>query len=534
MRSLSLLFLVASFVVSFAQTPRLVVVISIDQCRADYLTRFNDHYLPASQKGFNYLIANGAHYRDAHFGHVPTATGPGHAVLLSGAPPHLSGIVGNEWYDRQNKREHYCVDDLTTETVGGRSKPMSPKALQVTTVGDELKMATGKRSKVVGIAYKDRASILMAGHAADTVVWFDDSTGNWVSSKHYCPDGKLPQWVQALNDEKHIDMFAGRTWKPLLPAEAYKDCRPLGNPEPFTATLPASPGQPLYKAFASSGYGNDYVFLTAMRAVEAEGLGADDTPDILAINLSTNDYIGHAFGPNSPQVLDISVRTDRGLSDFLKFLDKKVKGGLKSTLIAITADHGVAPVPEELAQSYRGPGKRIASRLVEEKVETALDKLIGPADWVLAYSEPHLYLNFGAIQSPLFTRESIEQAAADAALEVDGVYFAFTRTQLLNGRAPGWDWSPLVYNAMHPHRSGDLIVITAPNVYMSSYPTGTGHFTPWAYDTHVPLLLTGPGIKPGRYMRRVTTLDLAPTLSQLLNIEYPSGNMGKVLTEAVK
>jgi arylsulfatase A-like enzyme len=535
----------------FAQTgigvnpPKLVLMISIDQFRNDYVDRFAPYYLPGRSGGrlggFRYLAETGANFRDAHHNHIPTATGPGHATLMTGSEPNLNGIVGNEWFDRTlaegKGKAVYCVEDPNVVTVGGTSGPMSPRNLKVTTVGDELKMATNGRSRVVGIAFKDRASILMAGHAADTVIWFDGGTGNWVTSSWYAPNKQLPTWVDRLNREGRVQKLVGKVWEPLLPAPAYANARkapaekPSAGVQPFSHPLGATADRNFYGAFTNSSYGNEYVFETVERALDEERLGQRDVPDVLVVNLSTNDYIGHRYGPNSPEVMDISIRTDRLLSNLFNSLQRRI--GMDNVAVVVTADHGVLPIVEEARETYRVDAMRVTTN-VGRTVEQALDRTLGDGDWVLGnvLYEQNFYLNRATVAAKGLKIEDVERAAAAVASEVPGVYHAFTRTQVMNNGLPRWAWTELLNNGYHPKLSGDLLVIEAPGNYV--YPLGTGHGSPWAYDSHVPILVRARGIKPGSYTQRVTTADIAPTLSHLLGIEYPTGNVGKVLPALTK
>ncbi len=517
-----------------APRPKLVVVISIDQFRGDFVERFGDNYLPARAGGklggFKFLTETGAHYADAHHNHVPTATGPGHATLLTGSEPFLSGIAGNDWFNRKTGKRMYCVEDPTVQTVGGTSAPMSPRNLKVTTVGDELKMATNGRSKVVGIAFKDRASILMAGHAADTVIWFDAKGGNWVTSTFYA--SKLPDWVTKINDEKVTVATDGKKWEPLLPNDAYKNSRIV----PF-ATAPKS--GPLFShalngtggPFTTSSFGNEFVFKTVESALDAEALGKHETTDILVMNLSTNDYVGHAYGPNSPEVMDISIRTDRLLSGLFNALDKRL--GIDNVQIVLTGDHGVIPIVEESNKVYRTGVERVLESPINKAVVAAFTKAHGEGKWLASGAdEMYLYLNHELLQEKGISLVDAENLAAKAVRAVPGVFTAFTRTQVLEGRLPKWEFSTLISNGYNEIYGGDVIMFLNPGNYAGGG-TGTGHGAPWKYDSHVPILMRGPGIAKGRFTRTVATADIAPTLSILLGLTAPTGSVGHPLYEAI-
>jgi hypothetical protein len=523
---------------------RLVVVLSVDQLRADYLTRFAESFLPAEDKdgvgGFNYLAGHGAVFGAATVAHIPTTTGPGHATLLTGSAPCLDGIVNNSWWDRAAGKVRTCVEDDAESTVGGRARSVSPRALLVTTVGDELKLATAGAARVVAVSFKDRPAIFMGGHAADVVIWFDEDSGNWVTSSFYAAGGKLPAWVAEANATRPADAWAGTSWQPLLPAPAYRltvASAAAGPGVAFSHPLGGTPAadRAYREAAVSGGPGAEIFFSVATRAVAAESLGRHEVPDLLALSFSTTDYAGHDYGPNSPEIMDVMVRADRALAGFLRGLDRSVPGGLASVIVAVSADHGVAPVPEQAGALARLPVVRAASRDAADVVEAALDTACGAGDWVLAFTrtEPNLYLNRELAASCGLDMAVVERAAADAAAAVPGVLAAFTRTQIMAGQLPAWPWVARVTLGFHPQRSGDVVVVTAPGVLPTGARVGTSHGTPWPPDTDVPLILAGPGIRSGRYLEPVSTMDLAPTLSELLAIARPSGCLGRPLAPAL-
>ena len=522
--------------------PKLVLMISIDQFRADYVDRFTDRYLPPKRGGalggFRWLGETGVRFTDAHHHHVPTATGPGHAVLMTGSIPAVNGIIGNDWFDRAAGKAHYVTSDDSVETVGGKSGPQSPRPLKVTTVGDELKLATAGRSKVVGIAFKDRASILMAGHAADEVVWFDGGTGNWVTSTFYAPDRRLPAWAESINAARLSERAVGESWTPLLASGEYADTRlapfekPTGTARLFDHPLGKVAGSAYFGELTRSAQGQEFLFDTVERAIDADRLGQHDVPDVLVVNLSSNDYVGHKWGPDSPEVKDLAIVTDRLLSRLFNKLDKSVPGGIDNVAIVVTADHGVLPIPEE-AQSYRIESPRVTTS-VAKAIDAALDAKYGPADWVMGDSifEQNVYLNRAQIAAKGLLPEEVEQTAADAALASSGIYAALTRTAILGGRVPSYPWIEYAVNGFHPTLGGDLMVFEAPGAYLGGG-KGTGHGSVWSYDHHVPILTHWAGQRPQKVARRVYTQDIASTLSTLLGIEYPSGNVGQPLMEAM-
>jgi predicted AlkP superfamily pyrophosphatase or phosphodiesterase len=534
--------------------PRLVVLISIDQFRADYLARFADLYLPALNKGgvggFRYLMERGAYHTDARHDHFPLYTGPGHSIHLTGAPPYKSGIVSNDWFDRDMNDVRYCVRDPKSPLVGADDpegkRGVSPVTLRVTTVGDELKMATGGQAKVWGLALKDRAAVLMAGHLADGVLWFDDQTGSWITSRYYRKDGTLPGWVADWKGPEKINAFFGRSWALSVPPAALKrlwtpDNAHAGNPSGLGQTFGSqghkidggltAPGPAFYKAFTTTPYANEYVLDTARELIRREGLGQDAVPDILALNLSSNDYIGHAYGPDSAEVLDVSVQTDRYLSRFFQFLGKSVPGGLANVVIVITADHGVSPIAED-TKAAGIPAGTYQDKALEDAAEAALDAELGAGDWTKKLVEANYYLNLDELKAKGVPAARAQEIAAAALRRQPGIYAAFTRGQILDGRMLDNDIAQRVTRSFHPKVSGDVVIVPEP-YWMPGYGTGgTTHGSPYAYDTSVPLLLAGFGVKPGRYTQRVSTLDIAPTLSDILGILQPSGCEGRILSQA--
>jgi predicted AlkP superfamily pyrophosphatase or phosphodiesterase len=581
---LTLLFILA-LQISYAQTfpqmvrnaerPRLVVVISIDQFRADLLARLMDQFLPpfgsdSSVGGFRYLMERGSYFIDAHYEHFPLETGPGHSIILTGAYPYKTGIVANDWWDRKSRRAVYCVDDPRQKVVGARqgsaARPMGPLNLRSTTVGDELKLATGERAKVVSIALKDRVSVLLGGHTQDVSIWFDESRGNWISSTAYCHDGSLPGWVDEINRQSIPDRTLGTEWKPVLSQEAMK--RTVVRTEPaypawgmgnsFPHRIGAEKSATDYKAFKLTPDANQFVLTTAMQGVKSEGLGADEIPDLLAIGLSSVDYAGHAFGMYSPEVFDVVVQADRQIAGFLNFLRTNVPGGLGNIVVVVTADHGASAVPE-ISEEHDIHAGRIFRRDVIRAAHDALFAAYGEGGLLSTrsdlynldsldadianggYLDPYLYLNDAAVSRLIAShraasRGEIEETAARAIDTLEGVYRCYTRTAITSGLLPDVELSRHVANAFHPRVSGDLLVVTEssyllldrPNQYTSS------HGSPYNYDTHVPIIIAGPGIAQGIHAERVSPVDIAPTLCVMLGIEAPSGCDGVLLKGALR
>ncbi|MCX7626767.1 MAG: alkaline phosphatase family protein, partial [Candidatus Sumerlaeaceae bacterium] len=511
---------------AFAQRklPRLAVVVVFDQFAYEYLARFSDLYLPPVDPktgrvgGFRYLTEKGACFVDAHFSHIPTFTGPGHSVLMTGAPLSETGIVGNSWITPEGKRLN-CVEDPDQKVVGAdkpRARAASPVNLRASTLGDELRLATNDSAKVVGIAIKDRGSVLMAGHKPSACVWFDDGTGNWVTSTWYTTS-TLPRFAEKVNKERLADRWFGAVWDRALPPQVYTErCRPsapdvqgdaggLGPGWPKKLAPPNSdvPDKSYYARLTNSPYGVKMTFLVAQAAVEEEKLGSDEIPDLLTVSQSTPDYALHSYGPNSEEALDMAVNCDRELSDFFNFLNANIPGGLDSVVIVVTADHGICPIPEIARQAQNVQVGHVDSKKIEETALKALSDRIG--DTTLAksilfgYSEPYIYLDRSLASERHLDLSSLRSAVATKILELEGVYTVFTYDQIARGQLPHGRLAELVYNGFDPKRSGDVVVILEPGWLPGSGYKGTSHGSPWNYDTHIPLLFAGRDIVPGLY-----------------------------------
>jgi predicted AlkP superfamily pyrophosphatase or phosphodiesterase len=477
--------------------PRLVLLVAVDQLRYDYLTRFR----PGFSGGFAQLLRQGAVFTNAHLAHYPSVTAPGHATMLSGAPPSLSGIVGNDWYDRDLGKNVTSVEDPGVQGLGANAA--SPHRLLVSTLGDELK-AVSPGSKAVGLSLKDRSAILAVGRGADGAFWYDAKSGSFASSTWYFPE--LPGWVRDWNARGVAKGFAGRSWT--------------------GGRLPEAAGPALFQAVYDSPFGNELLADFAEAALAGERLGAREQTDVLSVSFSSNDAVGHHFGPDSAEVEEVTKATDRVLARLFAAVERAV--GLDRTLVVLTADHGVAPLPEVLAASRR-PGGRLSSQSLVDAAEAALAKAFGAGPWVAGRAGSSLYLDRGLIAERKLDFRYVEEAAARAVEAVPPVHRAFTRSQLLSGDVPPSPWTARLLAGYHPARSGDVEVLLEP--YWIRDRTGTTHGSPYSYDTHVPLVFMGRGIRAGSHDAAAALNDLAPTLATLLEVETPSGSTGRVLTE---
>jgi predicted AlkP superfamily pyrophosphatase or phosphodiesterase len=519
-----------------AKPVRLVVGIVIDQFRYDYLTRFQDQF---GEGGFKRLLNGGAVFTNANYIHVPTYTACGHATFMSGATPSMNGIIGNEWYDRESGKRITSVTDGKVKLLGGTegAAGMSPSRMLGSTIGDELKLSNVGQSKVIGVSLKDRSAILPAGKRPNGAYWFDLNTGNLVSSTYYFSD--LPEWVKKFNKEMRPDRFFGKRWEKLLPDSAYQrstaDDQPYekgvaGNKFPYNINGgEESPGKGFYNQFQYSPFANDYLVDFAKAAIEGEQLGADDTTDLLTVSFSSNDLIGHNYGPYSQEVQDITLRTDRTLAELFNYLDQKI--GFDRVIIALTADHGVAPVPAH-AQQF-GLGGIVEPKAVTDAVQNALNKNFGGEKWILALVNGNIYLDEDAIERRNLSVEDVERVASREVMKLEGVAECFTRSQILSGRVPQTRVARSVCNGFNAHRNGNLVVVPQPFYFIGEGITTT-HGTPYVYDTHVPVILYGAGVAPGTYYADASPADIAPTLATMLKIEIPSNCVGRILSEAIK
>lgn len=518
---------------------KLVVGIVIDQFRYDYLQRFEDQF---GEGGFRRLLTSGAVFDNANYIHTPTYTACGHATFMTGAPPALTGIIGNEWYDRDLAKTITSVSDDKGEfkSLGGKegARAAAPHKLLSSTLGDEMRLTTQGQAKVIGISYKDRSAILPAGKRPNGAYWFDGSTGNFVSSTYYFSD--LPAWVKKFNQEQHCSKYFGAKWERLLPEAAYQRSAPddaaYEGKGRTKYTFPyllnggeEKPGAKFYAQFDASPFANEHLVTLAKAAIENEGLGTDDTTDLLTVSFSANDLVGHAFGPYSQEVQDITLRTDRILADFFSYLDKKI--GLNNIVITLTADHGVAPVPEQVKEL--GYGGRLEMKTVTEAVETALDQRFGEEKWVLSAINGNLYLDDAAIERRKLNAEDVENTARAAVLKTPNIAECLTRTQLLKGQLPQSMIARSVANGFYAPRNGNLVVVPQA-YYFFGESSLTTHGSPYSYDTHVPVIFFGPGLTPGFYHRVSSPADIAPTLATLLKVQPPSNHLGRILTEALK
>ena len=499
--------------------PKLVLAVVIDQFRYDYLTRFRADY----HAGLARLLNEGAVYTEAHYIHYPTITAVGHSTFLTGATPSVSGIIGNEWYDRAAKKQVTSVSDETTKLLGGAAgaTAASPRRMLVSTFPDELKMAARggpQTSRVIGISIKDRAAILPAGHMADAAYWFDDGSGHFVTSDYYMSE--LPEWVKAANEAGPAAKYRDAEWLPLNAGAGSK---------PF-CTLAAGGAVPKCGSIEATPFGNDLVEEFAEKAVANEQLGRHEGTDVLAVSFSSNDYVGHRLGPDHPAVRDISIRTDIALGKLLDFIDAQIGKG--HTLVVLTGDHGVAPVPE-VNQARRMPGGRINTAQLSQALNQALSEKFGAGKWILAGGGEAIYLDYETAAKNKADLREVRRVAAETLRAMPHIARVFTRDELMTYGGAADVVGQAVVRGYYAARSGDITVVQEP-YYLFGGTSGTSHSTPYSYDSHVPVIFYGAGVLPGVYRRRIAPNDIAPTLSSLFDVETPSGAFGEVLREVAR
>ena len=518
------------------KSPKLVVGIVIDQMRYDYIYRYWDLY---SDNGFKRLINEGFSCENHQFSYMPTYTGPGHAAIYTGTTPAINGIISNDWWDKDQKRMVYCAEDLSVAPVGTSSamEKRSPRNLKVTTLGDQVKLGTNFKGKVIGISIKDRGAILPAGKMADQAWWFTgEDGGKFVTSDYYMKS--LPAWVSEFNNSDVVKNYLKNGWNPLLPLDQYIQSNPdnspyegkLGNSEnpvfPYDLWSMSKKGTDA-NIIKVTPFGNDVVADFSILALRELNLGKDDITDLLAVSFSSPDYIGHKFGTRAVETEDNYLRLDLTIARFLDALDKEVGKG--NYLVFLTADHGAAIVPQELMDKgvninyFDTKGfNAFIKKAVEEKFKSDI--------MIENISNYQIFLNTEAIEKGGFEREDIQDFIAAQSLEFDGIYKSTSAHVLNESQFDGV--LGIVQKGYNQKMSGDVLILLAPG-WLSYGHTGTSHGSPYAYDTHVPFLLYGWNIKHGSTVRRTLVEDIAPTITSLIHFQMPMGCTGNPIIEVV-
>jgi hypothetical protein len=506
-----------SFASAYNAHPKLIVVIVIDQFRGDYLERYRDQF---TDGGFRVFLERGAYFTDCNYDYAITRTAPGHATLFTGSYTSGHGIVANEWWDAQKKRRVTSIEDDATKLLGvEQAGPgASPHNLLSDTLGDELKLATGGKSRVFAMSLKDRAAILPGGFSGDGAYWIEPKTGAWITSTYYRPD--LPEWVRNFNGSHRAEKFWNREWKDA-------DGAILGSTAPRNGKDGKPPG--FYEVVGSTPFANDYQFEFAKELVLYEKLGAGPATDLLAISLSANDILGHQVGPDSPQMRSMALELDRQLAEFIGFLGHQI--GLANVWLALSADHGVTPLPD-FAKTLRLPAANLDAKVLQEQVNSLLSKKYGKkADYVLGVDYPMAWLNEEAFAAAGHKEAEAESDTGEALVQA-GLAGYFTKWQLAHGSSiPNNDLGRRYAHSYSPQ--GGWYVMGVPKPFVVGIVKGTDHASPFAYDTHVPLAFYGLAFQPGVYRTHAEPTDLAVTLASLLGINAPAQATGRVLTEAL-
>lgn len=529
-----------------ANSPRLVLQITVDQLRGDLPGRFANR-LPDG--GFRYLMEKGTWYTDAHYLHANTETAAGHASLATGADPSRHGIVANDWIDQKTGEFVYNTEDERHHIIGRDPKAhegVSPRKLLASTISDELFVHNGGRSRAFSVSVKDRGAILPGGHAGKSF-WFSKSSGAFVTSTYYYDD--YPEWVKEWNGAKPADAFKGKNWDLLHDRDTYvfgkMDDRPYeADLKPLGRVFPHSLGgdtKYFYLILTLTPIGDELTLDFAKALIQNEKLGQNGhgVPDYLQISFSSTDYIGHLFGPSSLETEDNILRLDRTLADLFKFIDEKI--GLDQTLIVLAGDHGAPEAPEYMAEQGLSTGRFAFDWFkTEGPLTESLQKKFGRSDFISGHSHPYLYLNLDAIASAGLNVADVERFVADELIKIPGIAYAQTRSDLLAGRITESPVQNQIRRSFHPTRSGNIHIV--PEQYWFLHSTEEAekmgiesiaaiHGSPWAYNTYVPIFFARSKVPAQIIRRRVSPIDIAPTITSYLSVKPPSGSVGTVLWE---
>jgi len=542
---------------TFAQThkPKLVLQITVDQLRGNMPTAYLDKM---GKGGFKYLLNEGVVYKDAHHNHANTETIVGHATLATGALPAVHGMIGNVWYDDKLQRLVYNVEDSKYPLLSAnadvnqkteidptqrtaKSSGRSPSNIQVSTFSDELMIASNGKAKVFGVSVKDRGAISMAGHTGKAF-WFSKKSGEFVTSEYYYD--KYPEWVVSWNEAKPVKKYHNQTWKLTQPKTNYvfgkQDDQVWETKFPgFGNTFPHQYGEmsnPYFNTFLTLSPAGDELTLDFVKAVvNNEQLGQDDITDYLSVSFSSTDYVGHIFGPSSLEAEDNILRLDRTIANLLKFIDKKV--GLDNTLIVLSADHGAAEVPAYLSTLGMKTEPVTPKTWDKSPSMQALKKQFGFDETLIkSYFHPYVYLDRDLIARRKLSLEQVQKAVALEVAKFDGVALAVTSKDIEQGNTPQDYLHTLVANNHSKNRSGDIYIVLEAHRFvadMEGLTVAATHGSPWGYDTFVPMIFAGFNLDDDIVYDRVSTTDIAVTLSAILGIKAPSGAQGKVLKKVL-
>ena len=520
------------------EKPRLIVALVVDQMRYDYIYRYWDKF---GEDGIKKMIMSGTFCKNAEYDYLINETAVGHATISTGAPPSHHGIVSNNWFNNLQEKVVYCVEDEHVSTVGGsyESGRFSPKKLMASTIGDEIRLASSFRSKVIGIALNNASAILSAGHSANASYWYDDESGAWVSSSYYMDS--LPAWAAEFNAKMIAETYLGRTWETLLPLEDYTESLPddsdfekgLGrtNVFPYDLESISTPGRNVrdFSVLKATPYGNVFTRDFATAAIIAEELGQDEYTDYLSVAFSSNEYIGKLFGSNSVEMQDAMLRFDLELAHFLEFIDNHI--GLHNTLVFLTSDHGLAHQPAYL-NSHNIPAGDFNPYGCLSLLGSYLNAIYGKGDWVKFYYAQQVFLNHELIENAGIPYQEIQDRAAQFLIQFEGVSNAITSYTLQTS-----NFSEGIFyrmqNGYNQKRSGDVIINLAPG-WVEKADDESSYHSSYQGDNHVPLIFYGWKIKRATLTRPVKMNDIAPTISYFLDISRPNVSTGEIILELVQ
>jgi predicted AlkP superfamily pyrophosphatase or phosphodiesterase len=525
---------------------KLVLQITVDGLRADLINRYQKSY---GKGGFNYLLKEGANFTNAHYQHANTETIVGHATLATGTYPSQHGMVGNVMFDRATGELTYNIEDpdaplLPTGEISSKGEEVdpsqkvartsgrSPRAILVPTFSDGLAAYYGGHSKIFGVSSKDRSAVAMAGHTGKAL-WFSPDSGDFITSRYYYD--KYPDWVSNWNNEDKADKYAGTQWPLSSESSTYmfieQDDRPYeadlkGYGRTFPHAFHKESNKLLYTQLLASSVGDQLLLDFSKTLITNEKLGKDDAPDYLSISFSSVDVVNHFFGPSSLENEEVIRQLDKTLAELFKFIDDNI--GLEHTLIVLSADHGIADLPEYMSELGYVVGRHDPDEIVA--VANKAGKKLGIDEVVYKFFRPYLYLNEKKIAANKLNHAQVAQAIATAITNMEGINLAVSTDSLAVQQS-----NPLreaVRRNHHEHRSGDIYVIQDPYWFLfDEGPIAGMHGTPWRYDTHVPIIFAGAGIDDETISRLVHPVDVAPTIANIMGMTPPAASQGAALTE---
>ena len=524
----------------FNEKPKLMVGIVVDQMRYEYLNRYYDTF---GQGGFKRLINDGFVLENAHYNYTPTVTGPGHASVYTGTTPSIHGIIGNDWYDKDLDKHVNCVNDPRFAPVGssGGNGDVSPWRMRSTTVTDELKINSQGNSKVISISWKDRGAVLPGGHAPNGAYWVDIKSTAFITSTYY--QQQLPKWLVDFNTRGLPDLYLSGVWKPIMPLAKYiqsgPDNSPYENilPGKETPTFPYNLSELRTKSsdfevLYVTPFSNDYITEVTLAALSGEKLGKGQWTDFLAISYSAPDALGHAVGPNAVELQDMYIRLDKNLEHLLNKLDEQVGKG--NYTVFLTADHAVAEVPQSLVDK-KMPGGYLDYKKIREDLNAYLAPYYANGEVVKVISNNQLFFNYDVFDNDPKSAGVQMMVASELITQflkkVEGIADVYSQTLINMGDYNEGGMKGMAIRGYHQKRSGDLVIIPESGYFSSSSRTGTTHGTGYSYDTHVPIIFYGMGVKKGSSSQYHSITDIAPTVSRILKIQFPSGTTGQPIVE---